>query len=58
MFEGGALALNAMHETRTVRVLKPFKVGPLPTGGSYIIMEFIEFGASRSNQSVISRKLC
>ncbi|XP_027108236.1 protein-ribulosamine 3-kinase, chloroplastic-like isoform X2 [Coffea arabica] len=57
MFEGEALGLNAMYETRTVRVPKPFKVGPLPTGGSYIIMEFIEFGASRSNRSVLGRKL-
>lgn len=26
------------------------KVGALPTGGSYIIMEFIEFGSSRGDQ--------
>ncbi|OAY62365.1 protein-ribulosamine 3-kinase, chloroplastic isoform X1 [Manihot esculenta] len=57
MFEGEALGLGAMYETRTIRVPRPFKVGPLPTGGSYIIMEFIEFGASRGNQSVLGRKL-
>ncbi|KAL2477757.1 Protein-ribulosamine 3-kinase [Forsythia ovata] len=56
MFEGEALGLNAMYETRSIRVPKPFKVGPLPIGGSYIIMEFIEFGASR-DQSALGRKL-
>ncbi|XP_062156590.1 protein-ribulosamine 3-kinase, chloroplastic isoform X2 [Alnus glutinosa] len=57
MFEAEALGLGAMYETRTIRVPKPFKVGPLPRGGSYIIMEFIEFGYSRGNQSVLGRKL-
>ncbi|XP_074577658.1 protein-ribulosamine 3-kinase, chloroplastic isoform X2 [Curcuma longa] len=57
MFEGEALGLNAMYTTQSIRVPKPYKVGPLPTGGSYIIMEFIEFGSSRGNQSVLGRKL-
>uniref|UniRef100_M1BFE1 protein-ribulosamine 3-kinase n=1 Tax=Solanum tuberosum TaxID=4113 RepID=M1BFE1_SOLTU len=57
MFEGEALGLNAMYETGSIRVPKPYKVGSLPTGGSYIIMEFIEFGASRGNQSALGRKL-
>ncbi|XP_022859418.1 protein-ribulosamine 3-kinase, chloroplastic [Olea europaea var. sylvestris] len=56
MFEGEALGLNAMYETRSIRVPKPFKVGTLPTGGSYIIMEYIEFGSSR-DQSALGRKL-
>ncbi|RWR86626.1 protein-ribulosamine 3-kinase, chloroplastic [Cinnamomum micranthum f. kanehirae] len=57
MFEGEALGLSAMYATKSIRVPKPFKVGPLPRGGSYIIMEFIEFGPSRGNQSVLGRKL-
>ncbi|XP_073291259.1 protein-ribulosamine 3-kinase, chloroplastic isoform X2 [Primulina huaijiensis] len=57
MFEGEALGLNAMYATGSIRVPKPLKVGQLPTGGSYIIMEYIEFGASRGNQSVLGRKL-
>ncbi|XP_028784974.1 protein-ribulosamine 3-kinase, chloroplastic-like isoform X1 [Neltuma alba] len=57
MFEGEALGLGAMYETKTIRVPQPFKVGSLPTGGSFIIMEFIEFGASRGNQSDLGRKL-
>ncbi|GMY09456.1 protein-ribulosamine 3-kinase, chloroplastic [Fagus crenata] len=57
MFEAEALGLGAMYETGSIRVPKPFKVGPLRTGGSYIIMEFIEFGSSRGNQSVLGRKL-
>ncbi|KFK35308.1 hypothetical protein AALP_AA5G267700 [Arabis alpina] len=57
MFEGEALGLEAMYETRTIRVPKPHKVGALPTGGSYIIMEFIEFGGSRGNQAELGRKL-
>lgn len=50
MFEGEALGLGAMYETGRIRVPRPFKFGPLPTGGSYIIMEFIEFGPSRGSQ--------
>ncbi|MED6180955.1 hypothetical protein PIB30_014934 [Stylosanthes scabra] len=57
MFEAEAHGLGAMYETGTIRVPKPYKVGELPTGGSYIIMEFIEFGASRGNQSILGRKL-
>ncbi|KAI9181973.1 hypothetical protein LWI28_020649 [Acer negundo] len=57
MFEGEAIGLGAMYETKTITVPKPFKVGPLPTGGSYIIMEFVEFGFSRGDQSVLGRKL-
>ncbi|MCI11239.1 protein-ribulosamine 3-kinase chloroplastic-like, partial [Trifolium medium] len=45
-----ALGLGAMYETGTIRVPKPYKVGPLLTGGSFIIMEFIEFGGSRGDQ--------
>ncbi|KAK6918434.1 Fructosamine/Ketosamine-3-kinase [Dillenia turbinata] len=56
MFEGEALGLNAMYETNTIKVPKPYKVGSFPTGGSYIIMEFIEFGLSR-DQSKLGRKL-
>ncbi|CAB94144.1 putative protein [Arabidopsis thaliana] len=51
MFEGEALGLEAMYETRTIRA------GELPTGGSYIIMEFIDFGGSRGNQAELGRKL-
>ncbi|KAK7349570.1 hypothetical protein VNO77_07032 [Canavalia gladiata] len=57
MFEAEALGLGAMYETGTIRVPQPYKVGPLPSGGSFIIMEFIEFGASRGNQSALGRKL-
>ncbi|KMT00173.1 hypothetical protein BVRB_1g019910 [Beta vulgaris subsp. vulgaris] len=57
MFEGEALGLRLMYETSTIRVPKPFKVGSLPRGGSYIIMEFVEFGGSRSGQAALGRKL-
>lgn len=57
MFEGEALGLSAMYKTGSIRVPRPFKVGSLQTGGSYIIMEFIEFGASRGDQTVLGRKL-
>ncbi|KAF8379415.1 hypothetical protein HHK36_028850 [Tetracentron sinense] len=57
MFEGEALGLSAMYEAKSIRVPQPFKVGPLPLGGSYIIMEFIEFGSSRGGQSALGRKL-
>ncbi|KAJ8467736.1 hypothetical protein OPV22_030288 [Ensete ventricosum] len=57
MFEAEALGLSAMYATQSICVPMPFKVGPLPTGGSFIIMEFIEFGPSRGSQSVLGRKL-
>ncbi|RLN18353.1 protein-ribulosamine 3-kinase, chloroplastic [Panicum miliaceum] len=64
MFEGEALGLKAMYDTKSIRVPLPYKVGSLPTGGSFIIMEFIEFGRSRgdqltekNHQSVLGRKL-
>ncbi|XP_057780676.1 protein-ribulosamine 3-kinase, chloroplastic [Salvia miltiorrhiza] len=57
MFEGEVRGLSAMYETRTIRVPQPYKYGALPSGGSYIIMEFIEFGASRGNQAALGRKL-
>ncbi|KAK7382132.1 hypothetical protein VNO80_00849 [Phaseolus coccineus] len=57
MFEAEALGLGAMYETGTICVPKPYKFGPLPTGGSFIIMEFIQFGASRGYQSELGRKL-
>ncbi|KAG1354604.1 protein-ribulosamine 3-kinase, chloroplastic [Cocos nucifera] len=57
MFEGEALGLNAMYATKSIRVPKPYKVGPLPTGGSYIIMEFIKLGFSRGSQTVLGRRL-
>ncbi|PKA47747.1 Protein-ribulosamine 3-kinase, chloroplastic [Apostasia shenzhenica] len=57
MFEGEAIGLNAMYNTKSVRVPRPFKYGPLPTGGSFIIMEFIEFGSSRGNQSILGKRL-
>ncbi|KAH7288579.1 hypothetical protein KP509_31G032500 [Ceratopteris richardii] len=56
MFEAEAVGLDAMHKTNTIRVPKPLKVGPLPGRGSYIIMEFIQFGASRG-QTELGRKL-
>ncbi|KAI3940341.1 hypothetical protein MKW98_024748 [Papaver atlanticum] len=57
MFEGEALGLTAMYDTKSVRVPKPLKVGSLPSGGSFIIMEYIEFGSSRGDQSVLGKKL-
>lgn len=47
-------ALWCQHKSNCWRELKfsfyVLKVGSLPTGGSFIVMEFIEFGASRGNQ--------
>ncbi|KAJ3690369.1 hypothetical protein LUZ61_019533 [Rhynchospora tenuis] len=57
MFEGEALGLRAMYDTKSIRVPLPYKVGLLPPSGSFIIMEFIEFGRSRGDQSVLGRKL-
>lgn len=56
MFEAEAAGLDAMHSTQTLRVPKPFKAGPLPRRGSYIIMEYIEFGSSR-NQAELGKRL-
>uniref|UniRef100_A0ACD5VXI0 Uncharacterized protein n=1 Tax=Avena sativa TaxID=4498 RepID=A0ACD5VXI0_AVESA len=56
MFEGEALGLKAMYDTKSIRVPSPYKVGSLSTGGSFIIMEFIRFGCSRGDQSGLGRK--
>ncbi|PWZ04146.1 Protein-ribulosamine 3-kinase, chloroplastic [Zea mays] len=57
MFEGEALGLKAMYDTKSIRVPLPYKVGSLPTGGSFIIMEFIEFGRSKGRPVRLGRKL-
>ncbi|CAM6104548.1 unnamed protein product [Calypogeia fissa] len=57
MFEAEAVGLEAMYATGTIRVPKPYKVGPLPGRGSYIIMEHISMGASRRGQAELGRKL-
>ncbi|CAN6481170.1 unnamed protein product [Victoria cruziana] len=57
MFEGEALGLSLMYDTKSIRVPRPFKVGSLPRGGSFIIMEFIEFGPSRGDQAMLGKKL-
>lgn len=40
MFEGEALGLGAMYETRTIRVPRPFKVGRLYY---FFIVPFIDY---------------
>uniref|UniRef100_A0ACD5XBE9 Uncharacterized protein n=1 Tax=Avena sativa TaxID=4498 RepID=A0ACD5XBE9_AVESA len=57
MFEGEALGLKAMYDTKSICVPLPYKAGSLPTGGSFIIMEFIRFGRSGGDQSALGRKL-
>lgn len=57
MFEAEAAGLEAMFATSTIRVPRPLKVGPLPGRGSYIIMEFINMGASRGGQAELGRQL-
>eukprot|EP00271_Cylindrocystis_brebissonii_P007256 TRINITY_DN20576_c0_g1_i1.p1 TRINITY_DN20576_c0_g1~~TRINITY_DN20576_c0_g1_i1.p1 ORF type:complete len:368 (+),score=32.31 TRINITY_DN20576_c0_g1_i1:36-1139(+) len=57
MFEAEACGLEAMFRTGAIRVPKPLKVGPLPRRGSFIIMEFIEFGASKGGQAELGRRL-
>lgn len=56
VFEAEAKGLEAMHDTNTIRVPKPLKVGALPLGGSYIIMEFIELGPG-GGQAALGRQL-
>lgn len=57
MFEAEARGLEAMHNTNTIRVPRPLKVGSLPGRGSFIVMEYIEFGASKGAQAVLGRRL-
>ncbi|KAF7062093.1 hypothetical protein CFC21_068731 [Triticum aestivum] len=57
MFKGEALGLKAMYDTKSIHVPLPYKVGSLPTGGSFIIMEYIQFGRSRGDQTALGRKL-
>ncbi|VAI24512.1 unnamed protein product [Triticum turgidum subsp. durum] len=57
MFKGEALGLKAMYDTKSIHVPLPYKVGSLPTGSSFIIMEYIQFGRSRGDQTALGRKL-
>ncbi|KAG6545327.1 hypothetical protein Mapa_013176 [Marchantia paleacea] len=57
MFEAEAAGLQAMFATSTIRVPRPFNVGALPGRGSYIIMEYINMGASRGGQAELGRQL-
>lgn len=57
MFEGEAVGLSAMYNTKSIRIPRPFKFGPLPSGGSFIIMEFVEFGSYKEIQLVLGRRL-
>eukprot|EP00850_Spirogloea_muscicola_P020956 SM000232S07926 [mRNA] locus=s232:26480:29056:- [translate_table: standard] len=57
MFEAEARGLQAMWETHTLRIPKPFKVGSLPGRGSFIIMEYIELGSPQGGQAVLGRQL-
>ncbi|GBG63632.1 hypothetical protein CBR_g38943 [Chara braunii] len=57
MFAAEQAGLEAMHNTGTIRVPRPYKVGPLPRRGSYIIMEYIQFGASNRSQAVLGEQL-
>ncbi|KAK3038103.1 hypothetical protein RJ639_031657 [Escallonia herrerae] len=50
---GGCINLSSRYDTDA----GSFFVGELPIGGSYIIMEFIDFGSSRGEQSALGRKL-
>ncbi|KAL3625216.1 hypothetical protein CASFOL_030670 [Castilleja foliolosa] len=50
---GGCINLANRYDTNAGSFFvksNSIDVGPLPTGGSYIIMKYIEFGASRGNQ--------
>lgn len=57
MFQAEMQGLQRMYETQTIRVPRPFKAGSLPGRGSYIIMEFIEFGSMRGGQAALGRQL-
>ncbi|KAK9121286.1 hypothetical protein Syun_018903 [Stephania yunnanensis] len=60
-WEGDFLKLNFLHSLVSLRHPYHVKVGSLPTSGSYIIMEFIEFAIfihqSLCVQSVLGKKL-
>lgn len=59
MFIGEQLGLNAMYDTGTIRVPRVFHVGTASGSGgalkradSYIIMEYLDFGGSASQQEL------
>lgn len=46
MFEGEALGLQAMHATKTIRVPAVEHYGDAPSGGSFMIMEYLDLRGS------------
>ncbi|GJP50688.1 hypothetical protein CLOM_g9822 [Closterium sp. NIES-68] len=56
MFEAEAAGLQAMVEAGAIRVPRPFTAGAMPRRGSYIVMEFIEFGQLKT-QAELGRQL-
>eukprot|EP00271_Cylindrocystis_brebissonii_P013072 TRINITY_DN32641_c0_g1_i1.p1 TRINITY_DN32641_c0_g1~~TRINITY_DN32641_c0_g1_i1.p1 ORF type:complete len:395 (-),score=45.95 TRINITY_DN32641_c0_g1_i1:317-1501(-) len=61
MFEGEAEALRQLAATQTIRVPEPLAVGDLPEGGSYVVMEFLQFRPfgmmQPSSQQLLGRQL-
>ncbi|KAK9812179.1 hypothetical protein WJX73_002325 [Symbiochloris irregularis] len=61
MFKGEALGLQAMYDTQALRIPKVYHHGELsslPEGGgngSFIIMEYVEFGGGRADMGELGR---
>ncbi|CAI5512419.1 unnamed protein product [Closterium sp. Naga37s-1] len=56
MFEAEVAGLRAMVEAGAIRVPRPFTAGAMPRRGSYVVMEFIEFGQLKT-QAELGRQL-
>ncbi|CAI5986394.1 unnamed protein product [Closterium sp. NIES-65] len=56
MFEAEVAGLQAMVEAGAIRVPRPFTAGAMPRRGSYVVMEFIEFGHLKT-QAELGRQL-
>ncbi|CAG9467269.1 unnamed protein product [Pedinophyceae sp. YPF-701] len=56
MFMGEAEGLKAMYHTHSMRIPKVWHYGDLPNGGSFIVMEYLDFGG-RASQADLGRQL-
>jgi len=56
MFKGEALGLQALYDTKTLRIPKIYHHGVLTDGGTFIVMEYLDFGGAGS-QAELGRYL-
>ncbi|XP_060064718.1 fructosamine-3-kinase-like [Ylistrum balloti] len=57
MFEGEVASLEALKNTNEIRVPNPIKIMNIPTGGSALVMEFLDITELSNQQAALGEKL-